>query len=88
MRTLVLVVLLSLAACSPAREDLNLVTTMAGVGKGDIRDWEKLTPQDRITAHYKLTRAAYVLDFNLNGHPIPAEFLPIDPTPAILEKAR
>lgn len=71
-----------------AAEDRQLVTKAAGVAMGDVREWAELSDVQRLRAHYKLARALLVLDQSLNDHEIPAEYVPLEPSREILERAR
>lgn len=82
-----LLALVLLSGCV-ASEDRDLLTTAAGVAGGTIGDWGSLTDEQRLRSCYKLTRALYVLDANLNGHAIPPVFLPLEPSREILVKAQ
>jgi len=57
------------------QESATLISTGAAVGQGDLHDWADMTPEQRYTAHWKLTRAFYTLDFTVNSNPMPIHFV-------------
>lgn len=72
---IVLTLTLAATGCGTvAKEDRDLVATAAAVGAGDLKDWPKLSDDQKRRAHYKLTRAFYILDAHLNDAKMPKEF--------------
>jgi hypothetical protein len=60
-----------------AAEDRDLISTMAAVGHGNLREWDTLTPEQRKEAHFNMVSAAHVLDLNINGRALPPEYAPV-----------
>lgn len=66
--------LVLLAACALPAADRKLIQTGADVGQGNLREWDKLTEEQKKEAHRNLTGGYVVLDHNHNKTPIPAGF--------------
>lgn len=73
-RNVVLALVLSLgcvAGCMSA-EDKGVVSTGASVGQGNLREWDKLSDDQKKTAHTNLVAGYCVLDNHINGTALPA----------------
>jgi len=62
-----------------AAEDKNLIATGAAVGQGNLREWDTLTAVQQKEAQTNLVGALCVLDHNINGTPLPAQFAAVAP---------
>ena len=73
MRYSLLITCALLVGCVAA-EDKNLIATGAAVGQGNLREWDKLTPAQQKEAQFNLVGAMCVLDHDINGTALPAQF--------------
>jgi outer membrane murein-binding lipoprotein Lpp len=60
-----------------AAEDRNLISTAAAVGHGNLREWDTLTDAQKREAQFNMVAAMHVLDHNINGKDMPAEYAPV-----------
>lgn len=76
MKKFIMCVVILVAGCVAA-EDRTLISTMAAVGHGNLREWDSLTAAQKKEAQFNLVQAAHVLDHNINGKAMPAEYAPV-----------